>query len=177
MNGRVRPCTNRHATSQPSVGARATSTDGTTRPPAAPTISRLRPSMSDTEPANGATPATASSVAVIAQVVACADTPKVCAISGSTAWIAYMFRKVANPAAITPSLRRVASVMLAPPARTPSEPALIDGDDVARLDEAVPHRLPLGRLAAGRAYDPRVAGDRAIGEAATATALSTVIPG
>ncbi len=85
MNGSSNPCTKRHASSVGRLGDSATSSVGTTSDSAAVTITRLRPSRSETPPANGAIAATATSETVTDRLAASSLTRKAVASSGRMA--------------------------------------------------------------------------------------------
>ncbi len=107
-NGSSSPWTKRQASIAARLPERPIISVGVTSPQIAATISRLRPSMSETEPTSGAMIATAEVVAVMVSPAAAGGTAKLAAISGSTAWMEYMLRKVMTPASATPAVRRLA---------------------------------------------------------------------
>ena len=85
IGGSSRPCTKRQKISWLSVGASAVMVAGMSSSAIAATITRLRPSTSDSAPVNGAVAATASVPAVMIRLASAAPTPNSRAIIGSTA--------------------------------------------------------------------------------------------
>jgi hypothetical protein len=84
IGGSSRPWTKRQKITWFSVGASAVMAAGMMSSAMAMTMTRRRPSTSDSAPVNGAVTATASVPAVMIRLASAAPTPYSCAIIGST---------------------------------------------------------------------------------------------
>ena len=85
IGGSSSPCMKRQKINCCRVGASAVMVAGTSSSTMAATMTRFRPSTSDSAPVNGAVAATASVPAVMIMLASAAPTPYSRAISGSTA--------------------------------------------------------------------------------------------
>ena len=85
IGGSSSPCMKRQKISWLRLGASAVMVAGISSSAMAATITRFRPSTSDSAPVNGAVAATASVPAVMIRLASAAPTPYSCAIIGSTA--------------------------------------------------------------------------------------------